>query len=112
MSHFNIARKGDSASAAEETFSENLNADTSRQGIVSTRLQHIDQLSLNRTSSEDNCENLQGNFVNFPTDHAYRKTTYSCGSRAAKANADGFPERNKAKLITSKLRQKIFPRDL
>ena len=94
MPHFSVAQKGELATAAENIFSGNLIANSSRQGIVSTGSQHFDHISVTRTS-EDNSEKLQGSFVSFPTDGADRKATQSCGSKAAKANSDGFLEESK-----------------
>ena len=94
MPHFSVAQKGELATVAENIFSGNLIANSSRQGIVSTGSQHFDHISVTRTS-EDNSEKLQGSFVPFPTDGADRKATQSCGSKAAKANSDGFLEESK-----------------
>ena len=96
MPRFSVAQKGELAIAAENIVSGILIANNSRQGIVSTGSQDSDQLSLTRTS-EDNCEKLQGSFVSFPTDVADSEATKSCGSKAAKANTDGFLEESKEK---------------
>ena len=113
MPHFSVAQKGELATAAENIVSGILIANNLRQGIVSTGSQHTDQLSLTRTS-EDNCEKLQGSFVSFPTDVADSEATKSCGSKAAKANTDGFLEESKEKKIdcTSEIRRKFFHREL
>ena len=101
MPHFSVAQKGELATAAENIFSGILIANISRQGIVSTGSQHFDHISLTRTS-EDNFEKLHGSFVSFPTDGADREATKSCGSKAAKANSDGFLEESKEeKSITA-----------
>ena len=100
MPHFSVAQKGELAIAAENIVSGILIANNLRQGIVSTGSQDTDQLSLTRTS-EDNCEKLQGSFVSFPTDVADSEATKSCGSKAAKANTDGFLEESKEKKSTT-----------
>ena len=100
MPRFSVAQKSELAIAAENIVSGILIANNSRQGIVSTGSQDSDQLSLTRTS-EDNCEKLQGSFVSFPTDVADSEATKSCGSKAAKANTDGFLEESKEKKSTT-----------
>ena len=100
MPHFSVAHRDDLATAAENIFSGNLIAISSRQGIVSTGSQHFDHISVTRTS-EDNSEKLQGSFVSFPTDGADRKATQSFGSKAAKANTDGFLEESKEEKSTT-----------
>ena len=100
MPHFNFANRDDLATAAENIFGGILIANNSRHGIVSTGCQHTDQLSLTRTS-EDNCEKLQGSFVLFPTDGADSEATKNCGSKAAKANTDGFLEESKEEKSTT-----------
>ena len=100
MPHFNFAQKNNLTTTAENIFSGILIANNSRQGIVSTGSQHFDHISLTRTS-EDNCEKLQGSFVSFPTDGADREATKSCGSKAAKANTDGFLEESKEENSTT-----------
>ena len=100
MPHFNFAQKNNLTTTAENIFSGILIANNSRQGIVSTGLQHFDHISLIRTT-EDNCEKLQGSFVSFPTDGADREATKSCGSKAAKANTDGFLEESKEEKLAT-----------
>ena len=100
MPHFSVAHRDDLATAAENIFSGNLIANSSRQGIVSTGSLHFDHISVTRTS-EDNSEKLQGSFVSFPTDGADRKATQSFGSKAAKANTDGFLEESKEEKSTT-----------
>ena len=101
MPHFNFAHRDDLATAAENIFSGNLIADSSRQGIVSTGSQHTDQLSLTRISSEDNCEKFQKSFVTFPTDDANHEATKICQSKAVKACADEFSEGSKEGKLTT-----------
>ena len=100
MPHFSVAQKGELATAAENIFSGILIANSSRQGIVSTGSHHFDHISVTRTS-EDNSEKLQGSFASFPTDGADCEATKSCGSKAAKANSDGFPELSKVEKLTT-----------
>ena len=100
MPHFSVAQKGELATAADNIFSGILIANSSRQGIVSTGSQHFDHISVTRTS-EDNCEKLQGSFVSFPTDGADYEATKNCGSKAAKANTDGFLEEGKEEKSTT-----------
>ena len=100
MPHFSVAQKGELATAAENIFSGILIANSSRQGIVSTGSHHFDHISVTRTS-EDNSEKLQGSFVSFPTDGADCEATKSCGSKAAKANTDGFLEEGKEEKSTT-----------
>ena len=59
MPQFNFAEKGELATSAEDMVSRNLIANSSHQyNQYWVAAQHTDQLSLTRTSSEDNCENF------------------------------------------------------
>ena len=73
----------------------------SRQGITSIGSQHTEQLSLARTSTEDNYEKLQAKFVISPTDDAYCEATESCENTVAKANAEGLSELSKEEKLTA-----------
>ena len=64
-------------------------------------LQHNEQISLTRTSSDDNCEKLHANFVTFTTDDAYCKAAESFESPVAKTNAEGFSELSKEEKLNA-----------
>ena len=101
MPHFNFAQKGYPAPATEDICCEKLIDNSSRQGITSIGSQNSDQLSLTRTSSKDNCEKIQANFVTLPADNDYSKAKKGCENTVAKENADGFLEFiNEEKLTT------------
>ena len=97
----NFAQKSDLATATEDVFSENSIANNSSQGIISSVSQNTDQLCLTRTSFEDSCASLQISFANFSTDDAYCKTSKNFESKAAKANAVGFPEEGEGEKLTT-----------
>ena len=101
MPHFNFAHEANPATATEEIFCENLIDKSSRQCMNSIVLQHNEQSSLTRTSSDDNCEKLHANFVTFTTDDAYCKAAESFESPVAKTNAEGFSELSKEEKLTA-----------
>ena len=80
MTHFSVSRKGDLTTAAKRIFSGYWIANSSRQGVIISRSQHIDQLRLTQTPSEDSCEQLQESFVTFPAEDAHLEVTKNCKS--------------------------------
>ena len=101
MPHFNFAQKGYPAPATEDICCENLIDNSSQQGITSIGSQNSDQLRLTQTSSKDNCEKVQANFVTLPADNDYSKAKKRCENTVAKANADGFLEFIKKEKLTT-----------
>ena len=112
MLHFNFSQKVYPAIATENIICGNLIDKSSRQGITSIGSQHNEQLSLTRTSTEDNCEKLQAKFVISPTDDAYCEATENCEKTVAKANAEGLPELSKEEKLTApaKFGENVFTR--